>query len=63
MNTLTGITHTIGRKIFIPAPNNNDTWEKEITSYVDKLYSNGMIVFHDDNSNNHEIDMGRVQFL
>lgn len=63
MNALTGITQTIGKRIIIPPPNNGDTWKVKMTSQVDNLYGDGVVVFYDDNSNKHEIDMRRVQFL
>ena len=63
MNALTGITQTIGKRIIIPLPNNSDTWEEKMILRVDNLYGSGIIVFSDKNSNKHEIDMRRVQFL
>jgi len=62
METLTKeITHTIGMKIVIPEPREDDTWSAPMISQIDDINDDGTVVFCDDDWIEHEIEVSRIQ--
>ena len=51
----------IGSKVVIPEPEEDDTWDATMISEVDDINDNDTIMFMDDDYNEHEIDVSRVQ--
>ena len=51
----------IGSKVIIPEPQEDDTWTYGMISEVDDINDDGTIMFMDNEYNEHEIDIERVQ--
>lgn len=54
-------TMFIGTKVIIPAPLDGDTWDAVMVTEIDDITDSGMIIFFDDNWDEHEIEKSRVQ--
>lgn len=52
---------TVGTRITIPMPIDDDTWESAMISDVDDIDDDDMVYFLDDDYNEHKIEVSRVQ--
>ena len=60
---IAGQTLFIGTKIVVPEPQEDDTWSYGMITEIDDIYDNDVIVFNDDEYEEHEIDISRIQVL
>ena len=51
---------SIGSKVIIPQPQEDDTWHSGMVSEVEDI-NDGTIMFMDDDYTSHEIEVSRVQ--
>ena len=51
----------VGSKVVIPNPEDDDTWEFLFVTEVDDVNDDGMVIFSDDEWNEHEIEIDRVR--
>ena len=53
----------VGSRITIPEPLEDDTWANAMIADVDDIDDDGIVYFMDDDYNEHEIELSRVELF